>query len=171
MWAAGELTRALFTLVLHRSLFPSPADFLYLAFVVLVCVAFVQFPAEPTQGSRTRVLFDALIVAVSLFVVLWVAVLGNVYEATRVDSVIQGPRAAVPAVHPVHASWPRSCSSRDRVTGNSVVMWLLLGAVTLMAFSGVTFAFLQGLPTAITPGTSRVLAGCWGCRVSARLRC
>ena len=62
VWAAGELTRALFTLV-FKPVFPSPAEFLYLVFVVLVCVAFVLFPAEPNQGSRMRVLFDALIVA------------------------------------------------------------------------------------------------------------
>lgn len=143
LWAAGELTRALFTLVLHRSVFPSPADFLYLAFVVLVCVAFVLFPAEPAQGSRTRVLFDALIVAMSSFIVLWVVVLGNVYQARQVDSVIQGRALLYPlfilfmfvaAVVFVARSGP----------GNRVVMWLLFGAVTLMAFSGITFAFLQG---------------------------
>ncbi len=143
LWAAGELTRALFTLVLHRSVFPSPWDFLYLAFVVLVCVAFVLFPAEPAQGSRTRVLFDALIVAMSSFIVLWVVVLGNVYQARQVDSVIQGRALLYPlfvlfifvaAVVFVARSGP----------GNRVVMWLLFGAVTLMAFSGITFAFLQG---------------------------
>ena len=141
-WVAGELTRALYTLVL-KPVFPSPAEFLYLVFVVLVCVAFVQFPAEPTQGSRTRVLFDALIVAMSLFIVLWVVVLGNVYQSTRVDSVMQGRALLYPlfilfmfvaAVVFVARSGP----------GNRVVMWLLFGAVTMMAFSGVTYAFLQG---------------------------
>nr|WP_205266928.1 bifunctional diguanylate cyclase/phosphodiesterase [Mycolicibacterium sphagni] len=141
-WTAGELTRALYTLVL-KPVFPSPAEFLYLVFVVLVCVAFVLFPAEPAQGSRTRVLFDALIVAMSSFIVLWVVVLGNVYQATQVDRVIQGRALLYPlfilfmfvaAVVFVARSGP----------GNRVVMWLLFGAVTLMAVSGITFAFLQG---------------------------
>jgi diguanylate cyclase (GGDEF)-like protein len=142
IWVAGELSRALYTLVLHRSLFPSPADFLYLAFVVLVCVAFVQFPAEPTQGSRTRVLFDALIVAVTLFLVLWVAVLGNVYQATRVDSVAQA-RALLYPLFILFIFVAAVVFVARSGAGNSVVMWLLMAAVTLMAFSGVTFAFLQ----------------------------
>jgi diguanylate cyclase (GGDEF)-like protein len=142
LWAAGELTRALYTLVLHRSLFPSPADFLYLAFVVLVCVAFLQFPAEPTLGSRSRVLFDALIVAMSLFIVLWVVVLGNVYQATRVDSVIQGRAMLYPLFLLFMLVAAVVCVARSG-PGNSVVAWLFLAAVTLMAFSGVTFALLQ----------------------------
>ena len=142
-WTVGELTRAFLTLVMERSLFPSPADFLYLIFVVLAPVAFLQFPAEPTQGSRSRMLFDALIVATSLFLVLWVVVLGNVYRATGVDSVMQGRALLYPLfillvyvgamVYVVRAG-----------ASNSVVMWLFMGGVTLMAFSGITFAFLQG---------------------------
>jgi diguanylate cyclase (GGDEF)-like protein len=142
-WTAGELTRALYTLVLHRSLFPSPADFLYGVFVALVCVAFLQFPAEPTQGARTRVLFDALIVAVTLFLVLWVAVLGNVYQAKRVDIVMQS-RALLYPLFILFVFVAAVVFVARSGAGNSVVMWLLMGAVTLMAFSGVTFAFLQG---------------------------
>jgi diguanylate cyclase len=118
-------------------------DFLYLVFVVLACVAFVQFPAEPTQGSRTRVLFDALVVAVTLFLVLWVAVLGNVYQATRVDSVMQG-RALLYPLFILFIFVAAVVFVARSGAGNSVVMWLLMGAVTLMAFSGITFAVLQG---------------------------
>jgi diguanylate cyclase (GGDEF)-like protein len=142
-WAAGELARALYTLVLNRSLFPSPADFLYLVFVVLACVAFIQFPPEPTMGSRTRLLFDALIVAMSLFVVLWVLVLGNVYQATQVDSVMQG-RALLYPMFILFIFVAAVVFVVRSGAGDSVVMWLLMGGVTLMAFSGVTFAFLQG---------------------------
>ncbi|TDO14590.1 diguanylate cyclase (GGDEF)-like protein [Mycobacterium sp. BK086] len=141
-WVLGELTRALYSLVLHRSLFPSPSDFLYLIFVVLMCVAFLRFPAEPTHGSRTRVLFDALIVAMSLFVVLWVVVLGNVYEATGVDSVIQGRAMLYPLFLLFMFVAAVVCVARSG-PGNSMVAWLFLGAVTLMAFSGVAFALLQ----------------------------
>lgn len=142
-WTAGELTRAFFTLVLARNLFPSPADFLYLIFVVLAPVAFLLFPAEPMQGSRTRVLFDALIAAVSLFIVLWAVVLGNVYRATGVDSVVQG-RALLYPLFILFVFAGAVVFVVRSGTGNNVVMWLLMGAVTLMAFSGVTFAFLQG---------------------------
>ncbi|OYN79499.1 putative bifunctional diguanylate cyclase/phosphodiesterase [Mycolicibacterium sphagni] len=141
-WTAGELTRALYTLVL-RPVFPSPADFLYLAFVVLVSVAFVQFPAEPTRGSRVRLLCDALVAALALFLVLWVAVLGNVYQATRVDTVMQGRALLYPLFILVIFVAAVVFVARSG-TGNSVVMWLLMAAVTLMAFSGVSFAFLQG---------------------------
>lgn len=142
-WTVGELTRAFFTLVLERNMFPSPADFLYLIFVVLAPVAFLQFPAEPTQESRTRVLFDALIVATSLFIVLWVAVLGNVYQAKRADSVVQG-RALLYPLFILFVFVGAVVFVVRSGTSNTVVMWLLMGAVTLMAFSGVTFAFLQG---------------------------
>ncbi|WP_445167454.1 putative bifunctional diguanylate cyclase/phosphodiesterase [Mycolicibacterium sp. Dal123E01] len=142
LWAAGELTRALYVLVLHRSLFPSPADFLYLMFVVLVCVAFLRFPAEPTHGSRTRVLFDALIVAMSLFIVLWVVVLGNVYQATGVDSVIQGRAMLYPLFLLFMLVSAVVCVARSG-PANSMVAWLFLAAVTLMMFSGVAFALLQ----------------------------
>ncbi len=141
-WAVGELTRALYTLVL-KPVFPSPAEFLYLVFVVLICAAFVLFPAEPTQGSRTRVLFDALIVAMSSFIVLWVVVLGNVYQSTRVDSVMQG-RALLYPLFILFMFVAAVVFVARSGSGNRVVMWLLFGAVTLMAFSGVTFAFLQG---------------------------
>ena len=141
-WAAGELTRALYTLVL-KPVFPSPAEFLYLVFVVLICVAFVQFPAEPTEGSRSRVLFDALIVAMSLFIVLWVVVLGNVYQSTRVDSVMQGRALLYPLFILFMFAAAVVFVARSG-SGNRVVMWLLFGGVLLMAFSGVTFAFLQG---------------------------
>lgn len=141
-WVAGELTRALFTLVLHRSLFPSPADFLYLVFVVLVCVAFLRFPAEPTHGSRTRVFFDALIVATSLVIVLWVVVLGNVYQARGVDSVIQGRAMLYPLFLLFMSVAAVVCVARSG-PGNGVVVWLLLGGVTLMAFAAVAFALLQ----------------------------
>ncbi|WP_052960412.1 bifunctional diguanylate cyclase/phosphodiesterase [Mycobacterium sp. EPa45] len=142
-WTLGELTRAFLTLVLERSLFPSPADFLYLVFVVLAPVAFLQFPAEPMQGSRTRLLVDTLIVATSLFLVLWVVVLGNVYQATGVDSVMQG-RALLYPLFILFVFVGAVVFVVRSGAGNSVVMWLLMGAVTLMAFSGVTFAFLQG---------------------------
>jgi len=107
-----------------------------------LCVAFLWFPAEPTLGSRTRVLFDALIVAMSLFVVLWVLVLGNVYQATGVDSVIQGQAFLYPLfLLPMFVA-AVVCVARSG-PANSVVAWLLLGGVTVMSFSGVTFALLQ----------------------------
>ncbi|MCX2933179.1 EAL domain-containing protein [Mycobacterium sp. CVI_P3] len=142
-WTGGELTRAVYVLVLHRALFPSPADFLYATFVVLISVAFVQFPPEPIRGSRTRVLFDALVAAVALFLVLWVAVLGNVYDAKGVDSVLQGRALLYPLFVLIMFVAAVVFVARGG-SGDSIVMWLLLGGVTLMAFSGVTFAFLQG---------------------------
>ncbi|WP_431234105.1 putative bifunctional diguanylate cyclase/phosphodiesterase [Mycolicibacterium psychrotolerans] len=142
-WTVGELTRAYLTLVLERSLFPSPADFLYLIFVVLAPVAFLQFPAEPTQGSRIRLLFDALIVATSLFLVLWVVVLGNVYQATGVGAAEQG-RALLYPLFILFVFVGAVVFVVRSGAVNSVVMWLLMGGVTLMAFSGVAFAFLQG---------------------------
>ncbi|GAY14117.1 bifunctional diguanylate cyclase/phosphodiesterase [Mycobacterium sp. shizuoka-1] len=142
-WTVGELTRAFLTLVVERSLFPSPADFLYLIFVVLAPVAFLQFPAEPMQGSRTRLLFDALIVAASLFLVLWVVVLGDVYQARGVDSVMQG-RALLYPLFILFVFVGVMVFVVRSGAGDSVVMWLLMGGVTLMAFSGITFAFLQG---------------------------
>ncbi|KAA0106085.1 bifunctional diguanylate cyclase/phosphodiesterase [Mycolicibacterium sp. P1-5] len=142
-WTAGELTRAFLTLVLERNLFPSPSDFFYLIFVVLAPVAFLQFPAVPMQGSRARLLFDALIVAASLFLVLWVVVLGNVYQATGVDSVMQG-RALLYPLFILFVFVGAVVFVVRSGAGHSIVMWLLMGGVTLMAFSGVTFAILQG---------------------------
>ncbi len=142
-WTVGELIRGYDTLVLHRSMFPSPADFFYFAFVVLICVALMRFPAEPAKGMRTRIICDALIIAASLFIVLWATVLGRVYEATDVDSVVQGRALLYPLFVLVMLAAAVVFAVRSG-TGNDVVMWLFLAAVALMTFSGVTFAFLQG---------------------------
>ncbi|MGY4707971.1 putative bifunctional diguanylate cyclase/phosphodiesterase [Mycolicibacterium sp. CBM1] len=142
-FTVGELLRALLSLVLHRTLFPSPADFLYLVFVTLVSVAFVLFPNTPMAGSRIRVVFDAAIGALALFLVLWVTVLGSVWESNRGSIVVQGPALLYPLLDLIVFVIAVVFIARSN-PGNGQVTGFLVAAVMLMAFSGVAFAVLQG---------------------------
>lgn len=141
-WVAGTVIRAIFALVLHRSMFPSPADFFFLVFTVLVCAAFVQFPTQPNPNSRTRLLFDALIVAGSLFVVLWAVVLDKEYHAKRGDNVALGPELL--HFNLVVVIILVLVVARADVR-NSVVMRLLAGAVVLISASNAAFVWLEGI--------------------------
>ena len=80
-WAIGEAIWAYYELVLHEYPFPSVADAAYLMMSVCACAAMLLFPTTHTARSRARMLFDAVIVAASLFVVFWFSVLQPVFEA------------------------------------------------------------------------------------------
>ena len=68
--AVAELTGAFYSLVLHETPSPSPADAIYWAFCLLAVAAILQLPAGLTARSRLRLLLDYLVVAVALFVLL-----------------------------------------------------------------------------------------------------
>ena len=142
-WTAGELLRALDTFVRHRTGFPSPCDFFYFVFVVLICVAFVQFPADPRGPTGFRVALDALLSALALFLLLWVIVLGNVRQVQSVDSAAQGRALLYPMLVLVVFVAALVYAVRSG-GGDTAVMWLFLAAVTLMVYSGAAFAVLQG---------------------------
>ena len=68
--AVAELTRAFYSLVLHRIPSFSPADATYWAFSLLAVAAILLLPAGLTARSRIRLFLDCLVVAVALCVLL-----------------------------------------------------------------------------------------------------
>ncbi|MGU3503313.1 putative bifunctional diguanylate cyclase/phosphodiesterase [Mycobacterium sp. C31M] len=77
-WVLGDIVWAAHTLVLDTAPFPSPADAGYLLFYVFACVALVRLP--PTSAHQfIRLTFDGMIVAGSLFVIVWSAGLATVF--------------------------------------------------------------------------------------------
>lgn len=75
-WAVGQAIWAFYELVLHKNLFPSPADAAYLVFPVAACVGLLVLPGKDAGPFRARSFLDGLIVAASLFLVGRVMVLG-----------------------------------------------------------------------------------------------
>ena len=90
IWAHYELWQRV------QAPFPSVADGAYLLFPVGVCLALVLFPTEHSGQSQTRVLLDGLIMAGSLFVVSWVAVLHKMFTAGTTGRFVLGLALAYP---------------------------------------------------------------------------
>jgi diguanylate cyclase (GGDEF)-like protein len=81
-WAAGAAIWA-FDKLVRQSIppFPSPPGFLYFAFTVLATLAMALFAAAQTPQSRLRLVLDGVMVALCLFLLLWILALHRVYES------------------------------------------------------------------------------------------
>jgi len=140
--AAGALILAFSELTLQRSVFPSPANFFYLALTVLICVAVAQFPTRHAGRSGARLLIDGLIVAVSLFLLLWVLVLDDAYRAYHRHWTALSLELLYPVLDLAVVVVAVMIVARAQV-GNSSVMALLSGAVVLVALANAGFAYLD----------------------------
>ncbi|MCV7435075.1 putative bifunctional diguanylate cyclase/phosphodiesterase [Mycolicibacterium bacteremicum] len=82
-WTAGDLAWAFSAQVFGRAPFPSVADIGYLLFYVALCAALLTLPAAASVHLQARLILDGVIVAGSLFVILWAAGLADL--AHRAD--------------------------------------------------------------------------------------
>lgn len=78
-WVIGELIWDQAAFVRHRFTFPSAADAAFLLWTVSACVGLALYPSARSARVRIAQLLDGLIVATSLFIVLWLAYLGHVF--------------------------------------------------------------------------------------------
>ncbi|MGD9622855.1 MAG: putative bifunctional diguanylate cyclase/phosphodiesterase [Mycolicibacterium sp.] len=86
-WALGDAVWLVCDLISTNIQPLSPADLSYLLFAVLATAAIAQFPTESTQRSQLRLVLDAVIVSLCLFLLTWILALHRVYETYREDKV------------------------------------------------------------------------------------
>jgi hypothetical protein len=81
-WFFGDAVWAWYELVLGGGAapFPSAADAGYLLFPVATCLALILLPIGKAGQSQTRLVLDGVIVAGSLFVILWAIGLDQVFS-------------------------------------------------------------------------------------------
>jgi diguanylate cyclase (GGDEF)-like protein len=92
-WAVGAAIWSYYEMWLGYDLFPSPsiADVAFLLFPVGAIAALLWLPAGVRRQSRIRQVLDAIIVATSLIILAWVAVLERVFRGEDQS----GPAAGV----------------------------------------------------------------------------
>jgi diguanylate cyclase len=97
-WSVGNAVWAYYATA-HNSLPPaSPvADVVYLVPTVIVCVAWTMTIKGEGRLGRVRPLLDGLLVAGALFVICWVLLLGELFEASRANNL----ELALALAHPL----------------------------------------------------------------------
>lgn len=141
--AVGGLIRAYEQVILHRYPALSVADVFFLGFVALLCVALFQFPPGMAQRPLLRLLIDAFIVAMSLFLLLWAFGLDRVHTGLGGDTARLGAILGYPILAVIVVTVAVLAIGRSGL-GSSVVVWLLGLAVMLMTLSGLVFAMVAG---------------------------
>jgi diguanylate cyclase (GGDEF)-like protein len=122
-------------------LFPAAANAGFLLFPIAACIAMLVFPAGYPGRVRFRMMLDGAIVAASLFVVAWVAVLRQTYAATGV----KGSAALVSLAYPVLEIMTVTVAvlvlARAHTRWRMTVTLLTVG-LTLIAASGSAYVYL-----------------------------
>ncbi|HEX9817169.1 MAG TPA: ATP-binding protein [Candidatus Thermoplasmatota archaeon] len=87
-WGVGHLIWSYYEIAVGTAVpFPSLADVGYLLFIPLVAAAFVLLFGRPGEHLVLgRVVLDGFVIAVSLFAVSWILVLGPLYKASAAGS-------------------------------------------------------------------------------------
>ena len=134
-WTLGDATWFVYEVILRQEVpVPSIADGFYLMFAALATVAMTQFVAEPMRESRVRIVLDSFTVTLCLFLLAWVLVLHDVFDAYRED------RAAVVVafLYPVAdiVMLTIAVVTLMRTTGGQrVAISLLAAAIAVMAIA------------------------------------
>jgi diguanylate cyclase (GGDEF)-like protein len=143
-WTIAECLWFYFEAVRHRSPFPSPADWFYLAFYVFVFAGLVRLPVRQL-GRRERLAF-ALDMATVMFVtlmVVWYLVVDPMVH--RGGSVLNEALAlAYPVGDLLLVLGVARVLMRRRSGGEGhVALWLLAGGAMLLALADIVYARLE----------------------------
>lgn len=134
IWLACDLTRT--------SIQPlSTADVSYLLFAGLAAAAMAQFPTDSTQHLRLRLVLDALIVALSLFLLAWMLSLHNVFDTYRGDKATLTVAVLYPVLDLVALTVAIAVLARTRARERAVVSLLTL-ALALATVADGTYTYL-----------------------------
>jgi diguanylate cyclase len=152
-WTIAECLWFYFEAVRHRSPFPSPADWFYLAFYVFVFAGLVRLPVRQL-GRRERVAFTldlATVMFVTVMVVWYLVVDPTVH---RGDSVLNQVLAlAYPVGDVILVLGVARVLMRRRSGGEGhAALWLLAGGAMLLALADIIYARLE-LSHSYTAGT------------------
>ncbi len=137
-----------FAAVYHRfwlhsvaPLYPPAAMVAFLLFPLVACVALLLFPGRYPRAARVRILLDGTIMAASLFVVAWVALLRNVYSTTRVDSLREVLSLGCPIAGVLTLTVAVLVLARANAEWRPTMTVLTIG-MTAIAASGGAYVFL-----------------------------
>jgi diguanylate cyclase len=122
-------------------LYPSALNGGFLLFPLAACIAMLVFPAGYPGGTRFRMVLDGAIVAASLFVVAWVAVLRQTYAATGVKSSAALWSLAYPASEIMTVTVAILVLARVHIRWRLTIMLLTVG-LTLIAAAGSAYVYL-----------------------------
>ncbi|WP_199253441.1 putative bifunctional diguanylate cyclase/phosphodiesterase [Mycolicibacterium mengxianglii] len=125
---------------------PEPAPVLvgvgHVVFWLATCVALVVVPAARRDGSRSRLVLDALIVGAALFAVAWLLILRFTYPTdpgdTRVLLVVITYLAVTVVVTTMAVLLAARAGGRQRLP-----LLVLAAAITVMALTRATFVHLR----------------------------
>jgi diguanylate cyclase len=140
-WAAGDTLWSFYESVLQVQPFPSLADVGYFVFPVGAAAAMVQLPSGSAGQSRLRLLLDGVVVATSLFLLLWVTALRTVYEVNRGNRLALGVSLAYPICDIMVVTIAVLVLGRSPA-GQRLTMSLITAGAVLMAASDSAFAYL-----------------------------
>ncbi|MBJ7337058.1 bifunctional diguanylate cyclase/phosphodiesterase [Mycolicibacterium sp.] len=141
-WALGDAMWLVYDLFLQRDPpSPSPADVPYLIFPVLAAVSLAQFAAVSTQQSRLRLVFDALNVALCLFLLSWVLVLNRLYDTYTDDKVTFSMALLYPALDLVVLTIAIVVLARADSNHRRVLSLLTL-AICLVTIADTAYAYV-----------------------------
>ena len=122
--------------------FPSAGDLGYLLFPIGACVALILLPIGGPGQSQIRLVLDGLIVAGSLFVIMWASGLESVFREGGESRFAFAVSMAYPLSDLVLLTVAVLVLARAR-TGQRATISVLTGAVCVIAFSDVGFVLLN----------------------------
>jgi diguanylate cyclase len=142
-WAVGEVIWAWYEVWLRYEQAPSPslADAGYLLFPVGAGAAVLLLSVSDMGQSRMRLVLDGVIVAASVFVISWVTVLQNVFDAGGETNLA----FAVSLAHPIADAAIITIAWSRAVAAYRPSMALLVGGLLLIAVSDSVFAALTAV--------------------------
>jgi diguanylate cyclase (GGDEF)-like protein/PAS domain S-box-containing protein len=144
-WSAGQMVWSGYEALGREVPFPSPADIGYLGLPPLAAAALLALPlAAPTLAGRVRTLLDGLMVAGSMLLCSWVAVLGPVVRADGEGPATQAISLAYPigdvvVITIVFYTWLRARQASHRPP---VSLAMVGGGLVAFAVSDSGFVYL-----------------------------
>ena len=143
-WFFGDAVWAFQELVLDVDVtpFPSVSDVGYLVFPIAACVALILLPIGSAGLSQTRLVLDGVIVAASLFVIIWANGLDDVFRGNRDSLFAFALSVAYPIFDVILLTVALLMLTRAR-TGQRAVMSVFCLAIALMALADGAFALLS----------------------------
>ncbi len=141
-WTLGDATWFVYEVILREEVpVPSIADGFYLLFAALAAAAMTQFVVEPMSQSRLRIVLDSITVTLCLFLLAWILVLNDVYDAYRADRTAVVVAFLYPAADIVMLTM--AVVTLMRTTGvQRVAISLLTAAITVMTIADSAYAGL-----------------------------
>ncbi|MGJ6124941.1 EAL domain-containing protein [Mycolicibacterium sp. Y3] len=140
-WTVGSAVWAYYEWWLGTAPFPSLADAGYLMFPVFVCAGLLVLPVGASGYTYTRLVLDGVIVAGSLFVVAWFAVVRQMFANGGATTFEVGLSLAYPLTDLVVVTVALLVLARAR-PGNRAPLVLLTAGVVLMALADCGWAYL-----------------------------